>query len=413
LKGYIETPNYYFCKKKDPEIDRQLDNLMLTQGYRKFVLKDFRGQNIPDYEADGIGLKVSGLVKTLRNKPVAGSRVSLVALNSGIMEITRTDQNGRFTLEGMKVSDGVKFYAQAKSPKGSDKVEVIVEQPVFPEIAPNKNGPDFNVHQSKIIEVQSTPPVFQVDRSRRLKEVKILARKLESIKFSAQGAVRIPEGHADQTFVFSEKDRCATLGTCLQGRIHGVVFKQLENKEVMNYPHCRPIGVIDSTARALHSMDLYVDGRKITDTAEMGGIFDGNLIDFDAIGKIEVIRTNLALVNTLVSSPKTGLKASLLIITKRRDQREPPYTPNIMKFMPKGFTSSREFYSPKYEVSDKKDDLDYRNAIYWNPFLISSQEEPMKFDFYTSDIQGNYRVTVEGIDEDGNLGRQTFRFNVK
>ncbi|WP_448633735.1 hypothetical protein [Pedobacter panaciterrae] len=39
IKGYIEKPNYYFHNPTD-ETRANLDILMLTQGYRRFVWKD-------------------------------------------------------------------------------------------------------------------------------------------------------------------------------------------------------------------------------------------------------------------------------------------------------------------------------------------------------------------------------------
>ena len=39
LKGYIEKPNYYFATESEA-VDKALDNLMLTQGYRRFTWKE-------------------------------------------------------------------------------------------------------------------------------------------------------------------------------------------------------------------------------------------------------------------------------------------------------------------------------------------------------------------------------------
>jgi len=432
LKGYIENPNYYF-NRSGAEIDSQLDNLMLTQGYRKFVLNDFYSPLPPKYTAERIGVNISGVVKTLGGKSVSGSRVTLIALNSGVMEDARTDQNGKFKIEGLMINEGVRFNIQARSPKGGNRVEVFIDQPVFPEISINKNGPDFNDRQNQIVQVQSNPLTFNVDRSRRLKEITIRAKKLERIKFTSQGPAQIPEGHADQTFVFTDPENCATLGICLQGKIHGVKFMKLEDKNVINYPHCRVMDIRTNEQLALPMdvsldgkvvtprnkeqnllpMDVYVDGRKVVDTAEMADIFDGNSIDPSNIGKIEVVRTNIALINSLVGDTKHGIKSALLIVTKRHDKRDQVYTPNIAKFMPQGFSKSRAFYSPKYEVATNERYSDFRSAIYWNPELIPNEDEPMNFNFYTSDVKGNCRVTVEGIDEEGNIGRQVFRFKVE
>jgi hypothetical protein len=328
------------------------------------------------------------------------------------MEDAKTDQDGRFKIEGMMIDEGVRFSVQARSPKGGNKAEVIIDQPSFPEVSANKNGPDFNDHQNRITRLQNESLPFRFDRSRRLKEVIIQAKKLESIKYTSQGPNQIPEGHADQTFIFTDPDNCPTLGICLQGKIHGVLFTQLEKKNVMNFPHSRGFNSKENK-QMLMPMDVYLDGRKIVDTAEMTGIFDNNSIEPSNVGKIEVVRTNVALMGMLQKDPEQGIKAALLIITKRHDKRDQAYTPNIAKFIPKGFSRPREFYSPRYGLATNKNNSDFRSSIYWNTLLIPNKDNILKFDFYTSDFPGNYRVTVEGIDESGHIGRQVFKFKVE
>jgi hypothetical protein len=37
IKGYVEKPNYYFSEESD-KVNRALDDLLLTQGYRRFFM---------------------------------------------------------------------------------------------------------------------------------------------------------------------------------------------------------------------------------------------------------------------------------------------------------------------------------------------------------------------------------------
>ena len=54
-----------------------------------------------------------------------------------------------------------------------------------------------------------------------------------------------------------------------------------------------------------------------------------------------------------------------------------------------------------------------RSTIYWKPELATDKDGKASFDFYNADGTGTYRVTIEGIDEKGNLGRQTFTYKVQ
>lgn len=80
----------------------------------------------------------------------------------------------------------------------------------------------------------------------------------------------------------------------------------------------------------------------------------------------------------------------------------------------KGFYKARTFYSPKY-TSTKNDamQLDLRTTIYWNPNIITDKDGKYSIEFNNNDTKGTYRVVVEGIDDNGNLGRQVFRYKVE
>jgi maltooligosyltrehalose synthase len=57
LKGYVEKPNYYFAKEND-DVNKALDNLMLTQGYRRFSWKEIAKtvSEKPAFDVEGLGL---------------------------------------------------------------------------------------------------------------------------------------------------------------------------------------------------------------------------------------------------------------------------------------------------------------------------------------------------------------------
>ena len=59
-------------------------------------------------------------------------------------------------------------------------------------------------------------------------------------------------------------------------------------------------------------------------------------------------------------------------------------------------------YLPGYpDYSEEKDvksvQADYRSLLYWDPDLKPSVEEDTEFEFYTSDLPGNYVITVQGM----------------
>ncbi len=56
---------------------------------------------------------------------------------------------------------------------------------------------------------------------------------------------------------------------------------------------------------------------------------------------------------------------------------------------------------------------DFRTTLYWIPFLEPNADGSFEFNFYTSDLKGNYRVEVEGFDEKGRWGSGVLKLEVE
>jgi hypothetical protein len=55
---------------------------------------------------------------------------------------------------------------------------------------------------------------------------------------------------------------------------------------------------------------------------------------------------------------------------------------------------------------------DFRHTLYWNPFIESTTNQPVNLSFYTSDLSGKFKVTVEGITTDGKMIQGVSYFQV-
>jgi hypothetical protein len=77
-----------------------------------------------------------------------------------------------------------------------------------------------------------------------------------------------------------------------------------------------------------------------------------------------------------------------------------------------GYYKAKTFYAPKYAAASNKQITDVRNAIYWNPNMITDKNGKATIEYFNADAKGIYRVVVEDIDDNGNLSRQVFRYKV-
>jgi hypothetical protein len=79
-----------------------------------------------------------------------------------------------------------------------------------------------------------------------------------------------------------------------------------------------------------------------------------------------------------------------------------------------GILRQREFYSPQYAnpASRASRVPDQRYALYWNSNVNLTSSKPSTLEFYTSDVEGQFVVVVEGISENGQPGYEVTSFKV-
>ncbi|MEO6630345.1 MAG: TonB-dependent receptor, partial [Mucilaginibacter sp.] len=227
-----------------------------------------------------------------------------------------------------------------------------------------------------------------------LKEVKIKSKK----DFVKRSENLNGPGNADEIITADELKTMvgATLAFCLKGKLFGLVAFTYKGVAYSTRP-------LDKFSPA-QPMLLVVDGGYL-DPEEL------NNVNPDRIQSIEVlISPNYA----TVYGTRGGF--GVLVITTKRgsDYERDRFTPGVVAYHPKGFYKAREFYSPQYD--DPKTNLrigDYRSTICWKPDLITDKDGKASFSFFNSDNKGTYRVVIEGIDADGNIGRQVYRYTVK
>ncbi|HEX3385316.1 MAG TPA: hypothetical protein VHS53_09020 [Mucilaginibacter sp.] len=138
MKGYIEQPNYYFTGA--PQAQADLDNLMLSQGYRRFTWKQvLTGDNKPFTIAPEKNLYLSGTEKTTSGSPVANKDI---ILNEGTSVLTaKTNESGNFLFDNLPpFYAGTQFTLQATgSTRDKNSTTITIDKQPEPPVA----GSDF------------------------------------------------------------------------------------------------------------------------------------------------------------------------------------------------------------------------------------------------------------------------------
>ncbi|WP_439695923.1 TonB-dependent receptor [Mucilaginibacter sp. AW1-7] len=395
IKGYIEQPNYYFTDITD-KTRADLDILMLTQGYRRFewkqVLADKHQQ--PVFEAEK-SLQISGYVKTLDGKPVPNGKVKLLTTKAGIFMLdTVTNENGKFSFNRLP-EDSARYVIQARTDKDKKNVMVVLDTLSGHKSFAFRNAPgekdtikELTAYQKQ---VKQQLKLSLDKRTIQLKEV-VIKDKKDTPKDIFSHAE-----HPDQVINdFPKEPTGESLSTFLGVRLRGIEMRSSAE------------GASFYTARSI--------AKYYPNPPPMMVKLDGSIIDpaiFSAllltdIESAEVIRTTGQMDMT------TGAREVLYLISRKHSGTAiKPSTPDVITYQSNGLYKAREFYSPKYDKineSDSKPDL--RTTIYWNPTIIVDKAVA-EFEFFNADTRGTYRVTVEGIDADGNLGRIVYLYNVE
>ena len=403
LKGYIETPAYYFTSTNQQATD-DLDALMLTQGYRMFKWKKDSTNIYPPEH----GLSVSGYLKTLSNRPVANGKVMLLANGDRFLTLdTVADKNGHFVFNNLFYTDSTRFMLQGAAEKERYNLQIILDKPVSPNTAYSKMidlliGNDTSKKASPFIETAKAKREVQeryhiTDKDRILKEVTIRDVGPPPVKYSEN--LNGP-GRADQVFTAEDiaSFKCGFITTCLEGRLQGI---SLSSAGANSYFY---LSRLYSPGISPPPMMILIDGM----SADIGQL---NALSPNSIESIEVLRS---LGMTAIYGGKGA--AGILVITLKRgadmwDLKSP--SPGTIVFQRDGFYKAREFYSPNYDSPEtNKEIANLRSTIYWNPALYTDKDGKASFEFFNA-VRGTYRVVVEGIDGQGRLGHSEYRYKVE
>jgi hypothetical protein len=399
LKGYVEKPNYYFNNVNE-KTRADLDVLMLTQGYRRFEWKKLLNDEFPPvtFQPEK-SLQVSGHITTLGGKPVIHGKVSLISTKHGLFYMdTVTDEHGHFTFGNLVFADSVRFIVQARTSKDHKNVQIDLDNMVPRSIITGKNAPDMKVNintglspylQSSRLFHDAQVRYGMGNHSIVLKEVVIRDIHHPKVKYSDN--LNGP-GNADQVLLAKQlPPGCSDLNQCLQGYLMGVIFRN-------GVPYSMRGG----------RMSYLVDGMPM-EAENIESINPGD------VASIEVLRS---IAYTAIYGSEAGPGGLIVITTKRGDDLEAEAmsrpAPGIITFLPTGYYKSRVFYSPDYDSPQtKKEVADLRTTIFWKPNLITGKDGNTSFEYFNAGSKGTYRIVIEGIDNDGNIGRKVFRYTVE
>lgn len=404
LKGYVEKPNYYFANiTKDTRAD--MDALMLTQGFRRFVWKQLLSDNTlaatPAYKPE-LYVDIAGKVKTKTGEPLANTQVTLVPNDNGTVKIETTDAQGSFRFANMLFATGERFIIKTQASTGKNAAVVTLDAPVQgAAVTPgNAIAAKYNTNADILASLQNNQRGGIVTASNEskvyLKNDRVISpKRSDNYRSSNLGG----PGHADQVINGDIIKDAPTLTTGLNGLARGVDFSG-------GVAYLKESLVVTQGASKSESMLLIVDGIVMTQ-----GSLDA--INPNSVETVEILKRSNAAIYGIAGG------AGVIVITTRQGASSSgtaskEMSPGVYSFTPNGLYKAKEFYTPRYGVNQPASKLpDARTTIFWKPDVVTGADGSAAFNFFNADGVGAYRVVIEGTDSKGNLGRQVYKYKVE
>lgn len=399
LQGFIEKPNYYF-HSLSPKKTADLDILMLTQGYSKFKYKDVATDaplNITMLPEQSI--EVSGVIRKSTGLPLENGRILFQIPDKFFTATGTTNKEGKFIFKNLVFRDSSDVIINARNNINSKDLKIIMDGEPFPAIIRNINAPADILNIDSTLNTYLKSSRIEHQSAFLLKEVVVTSTVAKKVKdHSDYAALSGLSPIADRVLPATQLQGCAILVNCLGAA--GLTY--IENNLFLTRTYNQGLKV---------PIDIYVNGMQVDVNYLMG-------LDAKGVESIEVFytdglsginrrnNTNGVLAINMIETPKVK-------ITKEQLKELFPPT-NVITIQPKGYAVERQFYVPKF--SGPKTSLqreDYRTTIHWEPFVVTDKTGKGTFSFYNSDAKGPYRVTIEGVDANGNIGRTVYKYQLK
>jgi hypothetical protein len=329
------------------------------------------------------GQVIAGHVKGFFGKNVKKGQIVMLSPKKNIFATTDTDENGEFSFD-TSFPDSTSFAIQARTSKGFASVDIIMDQQQFQ--SPFHKSPflegSTDYMDAYLMNAREQYYMEGGESVIRLNEAIITAEKpkasAESIYTGGIDTYSIEE---DRLSLYAGRS-AVDLARLLPGVTVINDTIQVRNSRSLPLVIIDDIIYEDDTYNILSS--LYVDD--ISSISLVRGV--GASI-FGVRGEGGAIVITLKKGVTLNAQPARG----------------------IVTYAPLGYSTSVEFYHPKYETPQEKSSYrtDLRSTIYWNPALQLDEKGNAVIEYYTPDSTSPEDITIEGIDENGKIYRLTQR----
>jgi hypothetical protein len=371
LKGRIHNPSNYF-DSNNSNAEAQLDLVMLTHGWRKFVWEDLLADRFPEINYTRVGgISLSGIVFGDKiSDPIPNAHVTLTMPSQYDFKIeSTTDSKGKFQFPMLEYEENA--YAKIESIKDDygKAGNILLDRSVEPndDTYPCPVLLNENYDQDKIKENT------RIDNQER--------KKTPAIKVSKEDRLSASSSYGAPTTTLKIGEDALNYNSIieyLRGRIAGVDV-QSGNRIVIRGPK---------------TFNMSSEPLLILDGVQADGSLISSLKPRD-IDRIEVFKgAESATFGT------QGANGVLIFYTKHANiQKRSSIELNLA-----GYHKTRAFYVPPYESwAVKPESIGISKTLYWNPNIPINARGEAVVRFKKKSASDKVCVTLEGLTDSGEI----------
>jgi hypothetical protein len=384
LKGNISSPEYYF-QSSNKAADEAADNLMLTQGWRRFKWEDILAGQKPFFEfiPEHEGMLINGSITGRYN-----------ALSKENLHATLTVPGKNFQLSGAQSNASGDLLFNVRNFYGENDIIVQADSNYKVEIAsPYSDKFSSAAFTEFKMPLQWKNQLLYRSINVQAENAYFIDKKQRSYVYSVEDT-SLFYGAPNKRYYLDDYTRFTTMEEVMREYVAEVHVRKeasqfhfkVENFLTNTYFDNDPLVLLDGLPVLNTNSIIEFDPLKIKRLDVIAGRhYYGNIVN-DGILSYATYNGDLA---------NFQLNGSDVVVKFDGLQRE------------------REFYSPVYnDVKTKKYIPDLRNVLYWSPNVQTDINGKTSFSFYTSGITGRFACIVQGITPDGAAGSNIIIFNV-
>lgn len=396
LKGQIESPGFYFDKDSS-ETFPAMDNLMLTQGWRRFHWDDVLQDKAPvmTFIPELSGHVVTGrVVSTVTGQPVENIETYLSApgFNANILAYI-SDADGKLKFDFKRMHGTQEIIVQT-NPTADSMVRVEINNPFYegysasrlPMFRLTKANEKFLLEQSIGVQVQN---VYSGSKLKRF--------------YGSPDSTSLFE-KPDASYFLDDYVRFTTMEEVMREYVSLMDVQKRKDKFTFQLLDNYYLPINNQINKTFFDSNplILIDGVPIFN--------NDKLINFDPLKmrKLEVYNRRYFLGDSFFS----GI---LNWTTYKGDLANLELDPHALVIDYEGMQLQREFYSPTYETPQAVASHlpDYRTLLYWSPSVSTDAKGKRHVNFYSSDKKGDYVAVIQGLSNNGLCGSAMVQFEVK